>query len=232
MVFNRNQREFRIVVTRGEEEPLSIPISLDYKSWFLTYNIVLPKKISCYYSGGEKKENFATLFEMIAKLQNKDDRIIEVIQNELDKFKTLWIASVINENKQDREQIKSIIQESLIEITRIFNKDEVQNEPRKELKEELKKSIQGIQGQISTLLNDYQQRMGDFRVWSEKLVQPTVRVDKKISWTLYGIFLTIASIFPCYALIDKFGANLFWLQYKWFPIIGTIILTALSMAWN
>lgn len=214
------QENFNIVVTREEEaKPIPIPVELDYKSWFLSYNIILPKNISSHYSGGDVSENYATLFELLAKLQNKDDKIKQLIQNEFEQFKKLWIASVTDENENTRKQLNTVLQEKLTELNQKTDKNIA----------ELKKCVENIHNDISIHLEKYQKTLDDFREWTEEILQQHVVLNKKISCFFYGVTLLLAIAFPCWALFDNFYANIIWLQNRWFLCIWTFVLTLLSV---
>lgn len=234
-VFTASARKYNALKLQIFRDQVSDPFekNLDYQSWFLSYDISLPKTLNCSSCGTEEEPTGKLLLELFGSLEAKDEEIRQIVKDEFSKIKDTWIASITDKDKQNRENIRSILQESLKELSDTFNKEEFKSslneELKKEFEEELQRRILVVQKNISTPLKMYQEKLDAFKKWTEDILQPLIRLDEKVSWIAYGIILFLVCIFPCYVLLDKFDANIFWLQYKWIPIIGTGIFSILSI---
>lgn len=212
----RKYESFKInIITKSSkgEKNNPIPFELNYRSWFYNYTIIIPPGSKApSYNGGADNQSYNTLLEMLARIEDKDEKTRSVIREEFGKIRDMYFSSVCSHdnNSETIETIKNYL--STI------------NDSLKDGKEILK-GVNNSNQKIENYLSDYYNRI---KKNNEEAKRQRTLIDAKISWLSYFILLIIGLWFPCYFYFSRINATISFINYKWYYILAAVLTTVLA----
>jgi len=201
----RKYEPFILRITREGNDPSPFPKTLNYQSWFLTYDITLPKIIKSKYAESEEEPTGAVFLELLSAVESKDEALRMIVIQEMDKVKDLWIASVTSELEKDRQNYKNDLQKAMASMIDVVNSNQT----------DIEEKIKSIGYELSKRLNAYYLLLKELKNEIEKINGRTRKLEKFLSWSACLVLIILAWLPLLYHKFDRIDTFVWCSQYKW-----------------
>lgn len=211
-------KDLKFKITNGEQtDPFEG--SLDYRSWFLSYDIYLPDKITCNSCGTDIDPTSQLILNIFGT--HNDEKYREILQEELSKAKEVLIASITRQSEKERDEYKTSFEKMLKDLGDSLTKEECTIEQfRKEVQE------------ANIIVNEKLDNIRNYNVeFSDYIKKEFWKVPSFLSW-LFPLICFISSGFGLLlTVLYPLKASLLWLQTETCIIIlfFAIILIAITV---
>lgn len=213
--FAQKYKQLSLNIFRGDhDDPFNK--NLDYQSWFLSYDIYLPKTINCSSCGTINEPTSQLILNLFGTLDTKDESLRSILQEESSKIKDLLIASITRQTKEEREKYSTSLHMMLEDLKNSLSSE-------KKSVDQIRENVQETNTKVKDLINEIEQFNNQFRLLIEKEVKP---ISSFLSWTLPILFLIASGFGLLWTALYPLKSSLLWLKTETNLII---ILTAILL---
>ena len=213
--FAQKYKQLSLNIFRGDHDD-PFKKYLDYQSWFLSYDIYLPKTINCSSCGTINEPTSQLILNLFGTLNTKDENIRSIFQEESSNIRDLLIASITRQTKEEREKYSTSLQTMLEDLKNSLSSD-------KKSIDNIKKEVQEANTNVKDLLNEIGQFNNEFRLFIETVVKP---ISSFLSWVFPILSLITSGFGLLLTALYPLKSSLFWLKTETNIII---ILTAILL---